>query len=73
MRESYFLKVALGLVDGADEHGSGLYELFVVFGGHVLTDKDAIGVRQHDALEAVKFLCHPFEELGAFPSHKYYH
>ena len=67
--ESYFFEVALGLLDGRDEHGGGLDVLFAVLGGDALADEDALAVRENDALEAVELLDYPFEKLGALSSH----
>ena len=52
----YFLQVALSLVDGADQHGGGLYELLVVFLGDAVADEDAIAVGQNYSFHAEELI-----------------
>ena len=69
LRDGYLFEVALGLFDGADEHGSGLDVFFALFLGYALADEDALAVGEDDTFEGVELLDHPLEEFGALSSH----
>jgi hypothetical protein len=65
----YLLQIILGLVDSADEKGSGLHILFVLFLWQTLADEHPVVVREHDASNAVELLHHFPQELCTFTSH----
>ena len=69
MGEGYLFEIALGLFDGADEHGGGLDVLFALFLWYALADEDALAIGEDDTFEGVELFYHPFEEFGALSSH----